>query len=273
MVHRDVELPAETTAALDAVALLSGKWQPVVLVVLADRGPLGFNDLLDAIPGVSGKVLTETLTALDDAALVERTVRSESPLRVEYALTPAGRDLDAVFDALATWATRHLDSPTATVLVADDDRRRTERYARWLTDRYATRRAHDRETFEAHLDDAVDVVLVAETVPGIAPDELDDVVASDQQVVLAVTDHPGCDVLAVACDDVVRKPLDRGQLRDVVEDQLDRREASPAVREYRTLAAKRSLLESTDAPAALAENDAYDALCSRMSALEDRFDE
>ncbi len=260
-------------AALDAVAVLSGKWHPTVLIVLADRGPSGFNELLESVPGISGKVLTETLTALEDVDLVDRTVVSESPLRVEYALTPAGEDLDAVFDVLASWANRHLGSVVPTVLVADGDRRLTEMYGRWLDASYIAVRAHNDEEFEARFGDEIDVVLVAESVPGIAPERIAERVRPTAQVVLVVEERPGFDILAVECDGVVRKPLVREQLRSVLEEQLSRRGASEAVREYGTLAAKRSLLESHYSPETLAGNDTYETLCSRMDALEDRIED
>jgi DNA-binding HxlR family transcriptional regulator len=272
MGHQDVEVSPDRKAALDAVALLSRKWHPVVLVVLDDSGPIGFNALLESIPGLSGKVLTETLTALDDEGLVDRTVVNESPLRVEYALTPAGEALDAVFDALASWATRHVDSVAPTVLVADGDRRLTEMYGRWLDASHTAVRAHNDEEFAARHGDAVDVVLVAESVPGVAPERVAETVRPDAQVVLVVEERPGFDVLGVECDGVVRKPLVREQLLSVVEEQLARRGASAAIREHGALAAKRSLLEATYSPETLANSESYEALCDRMHALDDRID-
>ena len=225
-----------------------------------------------AIPDVSGKVLTDTLDALDEANLVERTVVSESPLRVEYDLTPAGRDLDGVFDELATWANRHLDSVTPTILVADGDRRLTEMYGRWLTDRYTALRAHNDEEFEARLDGEVDVVLVAESMPGVDPGGISDAVGPDGRTVLVVEERPGFDVVSVECDGVVRKPIVRERLLAVVEEQLSRRGESAERREYGALASKQSLLESVYPAETLENNDAYAELCARLESLAARIE-
>jgi len=55
------------------------------------------------IPDISGKVLSETLETLVEADLIERTVISESPLRVEYGLTSAGKEMEPIFAALSEW--------------------------------------------------------------------------------------------------------------------------------------------------------------------------
>lgn len=91
------------TCALD---VLDRKWSPVVVAVLLD-GPRGFAAIADAIGGVSGTVLSETLDDLTDAGIVERRTVSERPHRVEYRLTDAGRDLEPAVAALRAWGERH----------------------------------------------------------------------------------------------------------------------------------------------------------------------
>ncbi len=59
-----------------------------------------FSDLQRALPGVSQKVLTAQLRELAAAGLVQRTVYPQVPPRVDYALTPLGRDLIPVLEGL-----------------------------------------------------------------------------------------------------------------------------------------------------------------------------
>lgn len=99
-------LPPTHQRALAALEQLSGKWRPVVVFTLYHHGPLGFNELLEAVPGISGKVLSDTLDGLEDDELIDRTVVSESPLRVEYELAVARDDLDPIIEALAAWDDR-----------------------------------------------------------------------------------------------------------------------------------------------------------------------
>ena len=53
--------------------------------------------------GISAKVLSESLSELERRNLVNRTVYSESPIRVEYSLTPKGAELGTVFQAMRGW--------------------------------------------------------------------------------------------------------------------------------------------------------------------------
>jgi DNA-binding HxlR family transcriptional regulator len=84
------------------------KWSPVVIRLLATRG-YGFNELDRAIEGISRRVLTRTLRALEDDGLVSRT-RYAAPRRVEYALTEVGHSLRAQLFALGLWAVAHEDA-------------------------------------------------------------------------------------------------------------------------------------------------------------------
>lgn len=100
----------EWCAVACTAEVMGKKWHPVVVHLLAKRGALGFADLRGAVDGVSDKVLTETLDDLREREIVERTAVSEQPLRVEYALTGRGSDLEPVVAAMATWGERHADA-------------------------------------------------------------------------------------------------------------------------------------------------------------------
>lgn len=269
MTYQSVEVPARTRRALDALSILSRKWHPVVLAVLAHRGATGFNELLEAMPDVSGKVLTDALEALQDAGLVERTVVSESPLRVEYELTAAGRDIEGVFDELAAWSDDHLDAVAPTLLVAEEDRRMTEMYSGWLNDRYSVVRAHNSEQVDAALEDGVDLVLFDRRVPGVEPARVPDVAPDDCRTILLVDDRPDFDVLDIDCDDVLSKPIVRETALEAIERQLSRRGESAEERELAALEAKQSVFEEVCSADELAANERYADLCDRIEALDD----
>lgn len=58
--------------------------------------------------GVTAKVLTESLRAMERDGMVTRTVYDEVPLRVEYELTPFGSTLAEPLAALCAWSRTHL---------------------------------------------------------------------------------------------------------------------------------------------------------------------
>lgn len=86
---------------------IGDRWTVLVVVSLSD-GPKRFSELDRRIHGVSQKMLTQTLRALERDGLVTRTVHAQVPPRVEYALTEAGRTLIDPLNALADWAMSHM---------------------------------------------------------------------------------------------------------------------------------------------------------------------
>jgi DNA-binding HxlR family transcriptional regulator len=87
--------------------LLGRRWTGVILYMLLQK-PHRFNELLSAIPGISDRLLTERLRELDDNGLVERLVIPDSPVRVEYRLTEAGRDAREIIAATYRWSNKWL---------------------------------------------------------------------------------------------------------------------------------------------------------------------
>jgi DNA-binding HxlR family transcriptional regulator len=89
------------------LARISDKWVTLILVALA-RGPLRYSDLRKIIAGVSQKMLTQTLRALERDGLVSRTVAARVPVRVDYQLTPLGESLMPAVNAVKSWAEEHI---------------------------------------------------------------------------------------------------------------------------------------------------------------------
>jgi DNA-binding HxlR family transcriptional regulator len=82
-----------------ALRVIQGRWKLSILRELID-GVQRFSHLQRALPGVSQKVLTAQLRELAAAGLVQRTVYPQVPPRVDYVLTPLGRDLIPVLEGL-----------------------------------------------------------------------------------------------------------------------------------------------------------------------------
>ncbi|MBO0690634.1 MAG: helix-turn-helix transcriptional regulator [Candidatus Dormibacteraeota bacterium] len=91
---------------------LSDKWLGLLVHALAD-GPKRHGQLAHKVAGVSQKMLTQTLRTLERDGLVTRTVTASVPVRVDYALTPLGRDLLPVMVAVKRWAETHMDEVNA----------------------------------------------------------------------------------------------------------------------------------------------------------------
>ncbi|WP_211261281.1 winged helix-turn-helix transcriptional regulator [Pseudonocardia acaciae] len=88
-----------------AVELIGRRWSGVILRELL-LGASRYGQLRSAIPELTDKMLTNRLRELESEGLVTRTVIDASPVRVEYALTKKGKDLENAITALSEWADR-----------------------------------------------------------------------------------------------------------------------------------------------------------------------
>lgn len=85
------------------LASLSDKWVTLVLCALGEQDSR-YSMLGRKIPGVSQKMLTQTLRTLERNGLVEREITASVPVRVDYALTALGRSLLPVIATIKQWA-------------------------------------------------------------------------------------------------------------------------------------------------------------------------
>ena len=87
----------------DILDRVCDKWSLMVMGMLENE-PLRFTALLNAVPGISQRMLTLTLRNLERDGLVSREVFAQVPPRVEYTLTPLGVTLLPAVLAIAYWA-------------------------------------------------------------------------------------------------------------------------------------------------------------------------
>lgn len=92
----------------DLIGRVADKWTMLILDVLAEQGTLRFTRIGDAVPGISQKMLTQTLRQMERDGLVTRTIFPVVPPRVEYALTDLGHGLGAAFCGVWLWAEANL---------------------------------------------------------------------------------------------------------------------------------------------------------------------
>lgn len=117
MANRQDPLPTwcagdEWCPMIAASTVLGRKWHPVIVHRLLEHDPLAFGELEARIQDISGKVLSESLTDLEEKGLVERSVVNEKPVRVEYSLSRHGRGLEEAITALHGWGREYLTEAT-----------------------------------------------------------------------------------------------------------------------------------------------------------------
>jgi DNA-binding HxlR family transcriptional regulator len=115
----------------EVLTRVGDKWS-VLLIVLLGEEAKRFNELKRMVQGISQRMLTHTLRALERDGLVVRTVFPTVPPRVEYALSPLGKTLLKTVAELASWASSNR---------SNIERARTE---------FARREAREAERIERH---------------------------------------------------------------------------------------------------------------------------
>lgn len=96
------DLMAEACPSREVLKHVTSRWGVLVLIAL-EPGTLRFGELRRRIGGVSERMLAQTLQWLEGDGLVDRVAHEVVPPRVEYTLTPLGREAAARVRVLADW--------------------------------------------------------------------------------------------------------------------------------------------------------------------------
>ncbi|PYI68933.1 transcriptional regulator [Arthrobacter livingstonensis] len=99
---------------------ISDKWVTLILAALgsgpacvAEPGAMRYSELARTLAGISPKMLTQTLRALEHDGLVTRTATPTVPVTVTYELTNLGLSLQQMIRGLKSWAETHMDEVLA----------------------------------------------------------------------------------------------------------------------------------------------------------------
>lgn len=91
----------------EAIELIGRRWSGAIIRVLMD-GPMRFSEVSQAVPELSDRLLSERMKELESRGIVERSVQSGPPVRVQYSLSEMGRELGPAVFELQRWARRWL---------------------------------------------------------------------------------------------------------------------------------------------------------------------
>jgi DNA-binding HxlR family transcriptional regulator len=103
---------ASDCASRQVLDRIGDTWSVLIVAALAD-GALRYSQLAARIDGVSPKMLTQTLRALERDGLISRTVFPVVPPRVDYQLTDLGGNLLDLVRALTVWSEEHISDVLA----------------------------------------------------------------------------------------------------------------------------------------------------------------
>jgi DNA-binding HxlR family transcriptional regulator len=107
MQRRETRCPAEVT-----LHVIGGRWKIPILWHLSHETKR-FSELQRAVNGITQKMLTQQLREMERDGVVNRRVYPEVPPKVEYSLTPLGRTLEPVVQAMCRWGMRRMNAPVS----------------------------------------------------------------------------------------------------------------------------------------------------------------
>lgn len=87
----------------DTIEFIGKRWTGIIIYTLMS-GPKRFHEIVEGIPGISDRLLTERLSELVKEGLVTKTHLEASIKKVEYELTPSGIALKEVIIAIRNWS-------------------------------------------------------------------------------------------------------------------------------------------------------------------------
>lgn len=90
----------------DTMEILRGKWKVSIIACLCFQ-PMRYSQLMRAIDGISGKMLSRELKELEANGLIEREVLDSSPVAVAYRITEYGTSLEQLTQTIAEWGVNH----------------------------------------------------------------------------------------------------------------------------------------------------------------------
>lgn len=96
------ERPYSTTKDL-ALSVIGGRWKIAIIWCLLQETPLRLNQIQKKLPAVNQRMLIRQLRELEEAKIVERTVYSVVPPKVEYHLSKIGLKLEPVVNSICTF--------------------------------------------------------------------------------------------------------------------------------------------------------------------------
>ena len=87
--------------------ILEGKWKFAIIYSLMKHDKLRFKELERDVTGITSRMLIKELKDLEKNKIVKRKAYATVPPTVEYSLTPKGRSLDAIINAISEWGTQN----------------------------------------------------------------------------------------------------------------------------------------------------------------------
>lgn len=93
-------------AVQDTMYVIGGKWKLAIILSIY-KGNRRFNDIANSIPKITNRVLSKELKHLEDNLLIKRTIITDYPIKIEYAVVDYTFSLHDIIKPMETWGKQH----------------------------------------------------------------------------------------------------------------------------------------------------------------------
>lgn len=87
--------------------VIGGKWKPIIIYRLGEKGTLRFSEIKRSIPNITQKMLTQQLRELEADGIIQRVIYPQVPPKVEYSLTELGMSVMPLMGQLCGWGAHY----------------------------------------------------------------------------------------------------------------------------------------------------------------------
>ncbi|CCB71014.1 winged helix-turn-helix transcriptional regulator [Flavobacterium branchiophilum] len=102
MNHKEDICRIRLMATRDALDVIQGKWRIPIIISLT-YGNKRFGEIQKDIVGISPKMLSQELKALEINQIIKRTLHDTMPVTTEYSLTPLGQSMNGLLEEILNW--------------------------------------------------------------------------------------------------------------------------------------------------------------------------
>jgi len=239
---------------ISATDVFSKKWNAPVLYAISIRSEASYTDISSTIPEITGKMLSGSLTDLQERDLIRDDEQTQQSL---YKLTAEGEKFAQILELLVEWKIQY-DSENSSVLIIEDESMVAELYMNYLSEDYDARYYTSAEEALSSVTNEETITILDRRLPNISGDEVAAQLKTqiDTCLILAVSGvEPSESITDLPIDDYLRKPVQRDELLLRLSNLELRLGLPPKERQYLAVRSKQRALQ-----------DAYGRSANSMSA-------
>ena len=247
----------------ESIDLISKKWHAQILYTL-DSDYSSFSDTKSALKGISGKVLSESLSDLEKNGLVRKSSAG-------YCLTNQGQSMKSALDSLADWGERFSNQGSTRLLVIEDDTVQRQMYTRWLEDHSVHSASTESEAYEK-LSEDTDVVLLDRIFDEPKGDSIAERIKEmfpGIEIVMITAVEPDTGIMDMEVDDYLVKPVERDELEKAIQRSISRSSTSSEKRKLLSMMAKKAAL---DKKVTIEDRESYEKLSEEIEEMKEKLD-